>query len=289
MLKRLFLLWLIMAALIVPAFGRNGPAPKRSFTFVEFWNNLTYYDTNIEKKGFASLLGRLEGKLGLNLFNSPLQLYGVYYSAISQNDSYWNNPLYSGVGVRYVPLESYAAQGWMDEWLRGLKIYVETLNASYYKNSASAEAAGLNNQDTRYGLEVWHEWNLDKPDRDVPWAELWAKLGFRSTNFTATDFNSYILYLQPKVGRHIGKGVGAYLRLDLTYSGKDDYWLNVADYGVGVRFDPWREGSGVNDLLRKFNMYVEFLAVTYLKDRPTDSNKEVSSDVRFGIDFSYGR
>jgi hypothetical protein len=36
-------------------------------------------------------------------------------------------------------------------------------------------------------------------------------------------------------------------------------------------------------------MFAEVLGVSYLKDEPTDLNNKVDSDVRFGIEFSYGR
>jgi len=284
-------LCLILGAIFVfssLAFAEEGP-PKRPGAFIELWNNAAYYDTNLERKGFSSILARYEGKLGINAFNSPLQIYGVYYGAASQNQSYWNNAIYAGAGVRFKPFESYPASSWQNEWIRGIKIYTEGLSSTYLQNKASAEAAGLKTTDTRYGLEVWHEWNLDDPVESVPWGELWGKLGFRSTNFTATAFDTYILYLQPKVGRHLGRGIETYLRADLTYSQRSDYWLNVLDYGAGLRFEPFRKRGSKEDIFRKFRMFAEIVFVSYLKDKPSTANQEVSSDVRFGIDFSHGR
>lgn len=269
--------------------ARAEPAAERPLTFTELWNNVSYYDTNVEKKGFASLLGRFEGKIGYNLLNSPLQAYGVYYTAMSQSPDYWDNSLFAGIGARYKPFESYQSAGWQDAWVGNLKIFVESLSASYYKDAASAEAAGLKKTDLRVGLDLWQEWNLDNPDEQLPWGELWTNLSWRSTNFTTAESNNPILYFQPKIGRHLGKGVELYLRGDLTYSVGNEYWLNVADYGVGVRIEPWRAAPAASDLFKKFKMFVEVLGVSYLKDKPTDPNKEVTSDVRFGIDFSYGR
>jgi hypothetical protein len=274
--------------------ARNGPPAPRPLYFAELWNNVAYYDTNLEKKGFASFLGRFEGKLGLNLFNSPLQVYGVYYATVSQSEDYWNNPVFYGAGARFKPMENYGGSGWADEWLRDVKIFAESLAARYLKDEASAEASGLADKDTRYGIDVWHEWNLDRADESVPWGEIWLNLSSRKTNFgwESGGFNEWVLYFQPKFGRHLGSGVQAYLRADVTMSGKegpDYYFLNVADYGIGIRFEPWRQDGTENDLLRKFKMFAEVLAVSYLKDKPADPNKEVSTDARFGIDFSFGR
>ena len=59
--------------------------------FLESWNNIAYYDTNNEQKNFSSLLGHIEGKLGLYLFDTPVQLYGAYYCTASQSPNYWDN------------------------------------------------------------------------------------------------------------------------------------------------------------------------------------------------------
>ena len=239
--------------------------------FGEFWNNISYYDTNIEKKGFSSVLGRFEGKLGLFLFDTPFQIYGAYYAMSSQSPSYWNNAVYYGPGIRIM--------------IRDVKIFAESLSSSFLKDIVSGEAN--KRTDTRYGIDLWHEWNLDNPDISNFWGELWANLSYRNTNFgwEPTGFNNWILYFQPKIGRHLGRGIEMYLKGDITASGKqgvDYYFLNIADYGVGIRFEPWRDTT-------KFKMFAEILSVSYLKDKPADLTKTVSSDVRFGIDFSFGR
>lgn len=284
---RIWLLVIIWSLVVGPWPGRRWSlvvAQVRPFT--ELWNNAAYYDTNIERKGFASLLARYEGKLGVYLFDTPLQIYGVYYGVGSQDENHWNNAIYYGAGARFKPFEKYEGFGWQDEWIRDIKVFGESLSSTYLKDIASGEAN--KRADVRYGLDLWHEWNLDKPNEEIPWGELWANLSYRSTNFSWRDFNDYILYFQPKIGKHLGRGAEIYLRGDLTYSGKNDYWLNVVDYGVGLRFEPWRK-SPANDLLRKFKMFVEVLSVSYLKNKPDTPNKTVNSDVRFGIDFSYGR
>lgn len=285
-MKRIFLL-IIIVSFFLPRAAISQPK-----VFSELWNNAAYYQTNLEKKNFTGILARYEGKLGYSLFDSAWQTYLVYYGSVSQNRDYWNNSFFYGIGTRYRPFQSYKASGWQDAWIPAVKVYLESLTATYWQGAASAESAGLATSDLRYGLEVWHEWNLDNVNPDLPWAELWANLSFRSTNFGWEDFNNYILYVQPKLGRHLGNGIEAYLRADVTISGRSGtsyYFLNTADYGVGFRVEPWRNVAGANELFRKFKMYVELLGVSYLKDKPTDPNKVVSSDVRFGVDFSYGR
>jgi hypothetical protein len=258
-------------------------------TFTELWNNFAFYDTNLERRGFSSSLARFEGKFGISLFNSPLQIYGAYYGISSQTADYFNNSLFAGGGVRFKPFGSFKGTGWQNEWLSGVKLFAESLSSSYFKGSASAEAANLAKTDRRYGFDLWHEWNLDKANENLPWGELWANLSYRETNFGWEPFNEYVFYFQPKIGKHLGRGVEPYLRAGVVVSGKQGpsyYFLNVADYGVGIRFEPWRKSEDPNELLRKFKMFVEVLGSAYLKDKPAGA---VNSDVRLGIDFSYGR
>jgi len=280
--------FVVLLLLVGPCIAATGEAGGIS-PFLESWNNIAYYGTNVERQGFSSLLGQLQGKVGLTLFAVPLQVYGAYYCTASQSPDYWDNCLFYGPGIRFRPLANYPPQGWLDAWLPDLKIFVESLSASYLKDAASGE---VNRRiDLRYGFDLWHEWNLDKPDYSQFWGELWSNLSYRSTNFSWTDFNGDIFYFQPKLGRHLGNGIEAYLKADLTMSSKNDYWLNVGDYGLGLRFEPWRSAYKADEdsLLKKFKMFAEVLGVSYLKDKPTDPQKTVASDVRFGIDFSYGR
>jgi len=292
-MKRKIILGLILLFLCQRlAWGEEKVGPKPPLTFIELWNTVAYYDTNLEKKGFASLLGRYEGKVGLNVLDFPLQIYGVYYGVSSQNTDYFDNSIFSGAGLRFRPFDKLRTTGWYNEWLKDVKIFVESLSASYQKNVASAE--GLSKTDLRAGIDLWHEWNLDNPDEKLPWGELWMNWSYRDTNFgwDPNGFKNYVFRFQPKIGRYLGTGIEIYLRSDLTLSGKegpDYYFLNVADYGFGLRLEPWRNTSNLNDLLRKLKIYVEVLGVSYLRDKPTDTTKQVPSDVRFGVDCSYGR
>ncbi|MFA6169187.1 MAG: hypothetical protein WC772_00240 [Candidatus Margulisiibacteriota bacterium] len=257
--------------------------------FAELWNNLAYYSTNIEQQDFSSLLLRYEGKVGFNLDDSPFDLYAVYYGTASQTSDYWDNSLFAGLGFRFRPFYNYKPGDWTNEWLPDVKIFAESLSASYQKNAGAAEAAGLPKNDTRYGFELWHVWNLDKPNPNDYWGELWTNLSFRTTSFTATDFNDWLFYFQPKLGRHLGRGIEPYIKADVTYSNKNYYWQNVADYGIGIRFEPWRNTASDDSILKKLKIFAEVLTVSYLKDKPPTAQQTVSTDIRFGIDLSIGR
>ena len=268
----------------------NGTTAAQSLLFLEMWNNVAFYDTNLEKQRFASVLGRFEGKVGFNLFHYPIQTYVAYYGVASQSEDYWDNNVYSGGGVRLLPFRDFQGTSWANEWIKGVKIFYEGLGSSYFKNKVSAEA--LADTDTRYGIEIWHEWNLAEPNFGAPWGELWLKYAFHQTNFGWEPFESWVVYFQPKLGIFLSKEIQAYLKTDITYSGMGGAsysFLNIADYGVGVRFVPWQTIGKSEDLLKNFRMFAEILGVSYLDVPPTNPVNNVSSDVRFGVEFSYGR
>lgn len=265
---------------------------ESSPTFAEIWNNVAYYDTNLEKKRFAMLLDRFEGKAGVNLGRVPAQLYGVIYLVTSQDENYWNNSAFYGGGARLFPFKYYQGKTWANQWLKGVRVFIESLTSNYQKDASTAKANNLAINDTRWGIEVWHKWNLDQPDMSYPWGELWANLSHRQSNFDSTDFEGYLLYFQPKFGMHLGQGIEPYLRYDLALSARAKttyYYYNIADYGFGVRFAPWRGSTEAMEVFKEFKMYAEVLNVNYLKTQPTDLSKKVSSDVKFGVEFSYGR
>ena len=94
------------------------------------------------------------------------------------------------------------------------------------------------------------------------------------------------------MGFYLSELIKPYLCLNVTASpreGASYSFLNVADYGVGVRFEPFRHLGNKQDIFHKFMMFAEVVGVSYLKDKPTEVNKQVSKDVRFGAEFSYGR
>jgi len=286
---RLLITFCVLLSVSTPLFAQTNDAPQDETFFVETWNRIGYYDTNLERKRFAKMVGRSETKLGFNILQFPVQAYGVYYGVVSQDAAYWNNSLFSGGGIRFIPFRDFKGTHWVNEWLKGTRFYYETLSSSYMVNGDQAQAAGLYTTDVRNGIEVYHEWNLDNPDETKPWAEMWGNLSYRSTNFTSWETGSRVLYLQPKFGIHLGGGIGVYLLADVISSTDDSYWLNTTDYGVGIRFEPWRQTGAPNDLFRKFKMFLEAVGLSYTKDRPTDPNNDVTSDVRFGVEFTYGR
>lgn len=275
--------------IISPSLGELTP-------WVDIWANSAYLTTNGERNNFNSFLLRSEGKAGIRLAEDvaglALDPYLAYYGVTSQDKDYWNNNVALGGGVRLMPFLNYQGTDWTNEWFKDIKIFAEALRLTILNDQSIADRDRVKLNDARFGLDAWHEWNLKEIDPKVPWAEVWGNLSYRQTNFIAeannfpnNQFNTYLLYLQTKWGMHLGGGIRPYLCSYLTYSGASKSWLNSFFYGIGLRMEPFREQNDPPEILRKFKMFVEVLGVSWLKE----NEGRPISDLRFGIDFTFGR
>lgn len=260
--------------------------------WADVWTNLANYSTNGERSNFNSFVLRSEGKFGFHLptglANFNLDPYVAYYGVYSQDKNYWNNELAYGGGLRFYPFTNFVGDNWANEWIRDVKVFVETLNLMVLQDKTNATNNEVKTTDFRVGLDLWHEWNMKEPDNKYPWAEVWGNLSYRDTNFIdkyIPRFKTYLLFLHTKLGVHLAGGVRPYLATDLTMSSRPEAWYNSLYYGAGVRFEPFREQKDPPEILRKFKMFVEVMGISWLQQR----DSRPTSDMRFGIDFTYGR
>jgi len=302
-IKVIFLCLLILLISSSQSFGAKFMEP-----WADIWTNVAQYETNAEKMDFKSIVGRVEARIGIHLLplwgETTLKPYFAYLGVSSQDNAYWNNSGASGGGVRFKPFLGYRANAWYDEWIKDLRIFGEVLSITYYSEKEKAESEGKPVTDTRAGLDLWHEWNQFRPEDPtstpnpaLPWAEVWANLSYRTTNFYEEEFNDFIFYLQPKIGVQsdildTGASIEPYLRMDLVLSGKGkEYaWLNHIDYGAGIRVRPFKQGNFFgNNLpwLSKLKIFAEMISISWTKGKDYETRPD--TDFRFGIDFTYGR
>jgi hypothetical protein len=295
--------------IILLAFARQSSA----FQFLEPWGyvwlNGAHYKTNLERNDFNSDLLRGETKVGVDILplwaDAAVEPYYVFYGVSSVDKHSWNNNGINGLGVQVKPLKGISAV----DWLQDFKILYESLYIRWSNNDESDPNDKPENNyvnDYRVGAEIWHTWNQPVPsvaeDRSKLWGELWAHVSYRNTNFgyeriLDQRFDNYILFFQPKVGIFLPRlfdnlSFEPYLKLDLMISGKNYYYLNMLDYGAGLRFRPLESGNlfGMNvEPLKKLKFFAEMLAVAYLKDRPPTGTDFITYDFRVGVDFDYGR
>jgi len=289
---------LVISALLFSCAGTSF-----AFELFEPWGYVWLYganhQTNIERDDFNSLVGRVEARIGVDLLplwaQASLQPYVAYYGVMSSDEHSWNNNGVTGFGFQVMPLLGVDAVG----WLQDLKVYWESVSIQYTGRDESDPIDNpdvLEDTDTRFGLEIWHKWNqpaqYSVENRQLLWGELWGQFSFRETNFGYGRFDTYMFYLQPKFGFYGWMlfntlSFEPYFKADLVMSGKDFAYQNNIAYGAGLRLRPFHGGTLFNldvRALKEFKLFIEALAVTYLKD-----TSEVSHDFRFGFDFSLGR
>jgi len=263
------------------------------------WINGGYHRTNAEREDFDSALGRVEAKIGLAILplwnNAALQAYLAYYGVYSEEPHSWNNNDVSGVGIQVMPLLGMNDLG----WLQDLTVFYEELSINWTnsdEDDINDNTDYLEETDTRFGVELWHEWNQPSThkveNRDMLWAELWTSLSYRETNFGYEEFEDFVFFFQPKIGMYsfvFFKNISLepYFKVDLVSSGKEyPYYNNVAP-GIGLRIRPFVSGyvgGQKMTALRKLKFFVEILQVSYLKERGP-----VDYDFRIGIDLNIGR
>jgi len=303
-MKKLIILFLCLIALV--SFGGKSFGQEFLEPWADIWANIAAYETNAERKEFKSTVGRLDARVGvyaLPLFGETwLKPYVAYVGVMSNEESFWNNNGAIGFGARFKPFKRYQASSWNDEWVKDLRVYAELLSISYYSQQDIPEGEGRPTTDTRAGLELWHEWNQFSPDNpsvlpdpNVPWAEVWSNLSFRTSNFQDDEFSDYIFYYQQKLGVQsdigdTGVALEPYLRFDLAVCGKDYDWLNHFDYGAGLRVRPFKLGSAFGSkipALSKLKVFVEIMSISWTRGKSTEDRPD--NDFRFGIDFTFGR
>lgn len=273
-----------------------GTAKAEIIPWTDLWTNAAYHSTNGERNNFNSFVLRSEGKFGIRIAEGTtgvaIDPYLAYYGVLSQDLNYWNNNVAVGAGIRVLPFLSYQGTGWQNEWINDVKFFVEALSLSVFNDQSTATRDKVHTSDSRIGIDVWHEWNLKEIDPNVPWAEVWGNLAYRDTNFFAeannfsgNQFRTFLLNLQAKCGMHLGGGIRPYLATYLISSGASKSWLNNLYYGAGLRMEPFREQKDSPDILRKFKMFIEVLSVAWLKE----SEGRPSTDLRFGVDLTFGR
>jgi hypothetical protein len=248
------------------------------------WTQGSFYKTNSERNNFNSVLARSEGRLGFNVKQFPLKPYFVYLLAYSQDENYWNNNAAFGLGVRAYPFSSYQPTTFADEWIKDIKFFLEAMTLTFIKDRETASANNVRTYDYRAGLDLWHEWNQKDPNYSAPWAEIWADLSYRATDFYQDDFSTFLLDIQHKFGVYMGI-LKPYLKIDLRMGGREEPWWNYIFYGGGFRFEPFRSEKEPNPWLEKFKMFFELYGIAWIKEkdsRPVD-------DMKFGVEFTFGR
>ncbi|NQU18489.1 MAG: hypothetical protein HQ564_10565 [Candidatus Saganbacteria bacterium] len=252
--------------------------------FIDTWNRGGYFTTNTEIKNFNAVLGRSEIRAGIFLTDDledipPIGPYYVSLLVTSKDPNYWNNQLATGYGVRILPFVNYEGTNWADEWIKDIKVFAEILTLTNLVDDSTAIANGVPTTDKRVGLDLYHEWNQDKIDKNIPWTDIWANISIRSTNLHQDWRHNYLLRYLQKTGWHMEDNLMPYLKAELFASGLTQPWWNNLQLGAGLDVAPFKDDK--ESLLNKLKIYIEYTSIIWYKE----SDSRPQSDFRFGVEY----
>ena len=290
------------------------PVPSRSqiTPWIDIWGDTAQLDNHFES-GFAqgrkpSLLARTTTRMGIRIPGSHpstvLMPYLVATGNYSVDRNNWNNIYATGYGIRIFPFLTMQVSDSRLAFLPDTRLYWEQLFANYFKDRDNAKdrdtALANPSRDDRIGVEIWHEWNERDPaqpnkpfDKTDSWTELWADISYRETNFTSPPLRNTITSFQLRRGFYVNAPVGIiepYGVINGVNSGATDFFLNNLQFGMGMRYHPFRYATnvqGLTALAAKARIFVEILTISYTKNRPAAGTP--TTDFRFGVELAIGR
>jgi len=221
--------------------------------------------------------------LWLNREQSFAPYISIIPSLTSEGEFWWQKNAQFALGFQWYFFST------KNPYFRGIRLYSLLAYRNYF---SKPEGADSQDTDLQLGADYYYD-NLF--DRETLVSALWSNGGYRKSNFSFKDYNSFLWMGNVKIGLKTSGSqriLMGYLVFEWTYAPKykGHWWENFFRTGVGVRFYPWakKRESFAEDFLRRFNLYAEFLHnAAWLGDSPVTGAVE-KSDFRIGIGFSTG-
>ena len=204
-------------------------------------------------------------------------------SFTTESEFWWQKNAQFAAGLQWYPFSA------NNRYFRGIRLYSLAAFRHFF-----SEPDGVDQQDT--DIQIGADYYFDNLfDKGILASAIWSNAGFRKTNFSFDDYNTFLWMGNIKTGIKIQdskKILMGYFVLEWTYAPKYDerWWENFIRTGAGVRFYPWvKQGESFgSDFLRRFHVYAEFLYnAAWLGNSPLDGSVE-KYDFRIGLGFSTG-
>lgn len=200
---------------------------------------------------------------------------------------WWQRNIQTAVGGQWYPFSCF------DELkpLRSIRFYAMYLQRDFYDLPADQDPI---DEDVQIGLDYYYD---DYFSESWLGASVWTRLAYSKTAFAFDDYNAISWVGSAKVGPKAEVPVPWGRSLVHTYlvgewgivdqKHKDRFWENFARGGVGVRLYPKidSEGNILKDLVKRFNIYAEYIAINeWLGDEPVADISD--TDFRIGVSYS---
>jgi hypothetical protein len=267
------------------------------------FGEVTYRRTNFYQEGYDFFGGWAEARIALRNLAAAGDVVGVSpfvkWVATLTNHTQLpeENTFVYGVGIeiRFFPLPGILKKGLLIGWLKQIRLYGEHLQVEFLKRDVGP---WIPRKDWRFGAEIWREFNVELGARSINpssfadrlWAELWADIDWKKSNFFLRSFNSWTTGSHICIGARYPKVV-AYKDIFLMPYAIFEHltsqwrfpWQNRCLGGVGLRVMPFPHS--LSDWIRRLKIFAEYIwAVGYLDDSPLPGTPD--HDWRVGINFS---
>jgi len=256
------------------------------------YSRYNFNDVSIPYDGFDSWM---ELKFafypyGKNIDNKE-NIFSYYLDMVpswsSDSEFWWQKNIQFGIGAQLYPFKNILkSEGYLYSLLNGVRLYGVYLWRDYYDEPKNEE---YKTNDIQAGADIYYD-NIFTEDFIT--VVLWSNAGYRHTNFSMNNYDTFLWTGNLKVGKYFGEKIGFFPHVvtDWTYVPKfDERWYeNFIRMGLGIQLYPVpnQEGKGIySNFLKRLNIYVETLHnVAWLGDQPPNSVKDI--DFRIGINFS---
>lgn len=296
---------LLLFALLAPAPIQADDEQAKSLSVeTQFLGDISYRSTDFSRVDYESVVGWTELRAVLRykaLVNDRVLrsfLFEPYVKgtlAASENSYFWENNFAYGPGLENRFLEEVTG---LDDsriaWMKNIRLYVEYLAISYGDVEIEKDTP---DHDLRAGIDLWKEWNIPPlTARSNIWGEVWGNASWRETNFSKSDYQTYVCGLMGRVGPRFSAPVVEsegilldllpYVILEASTTGTANFWENGYSAGGGVRLMPVFKWGKDRDQQLILRIYAEWLTnLGYFKGEADPETPD--HDVRVGINFSY--
>lgn len=286
------------------AFSEDGASEEKYKFDFQGEGHYSHYNFTDIKKPYDGFDAWAEIKLAYWIgSNEQFSVYARVIPTYSSEEEFWwqkNNQL--GVGFQWYPTNTFSpkqklkpGEKWEDPFraYRGIRFYALYAWSNYYDKP---EGQDSEDSDIQIGADYYYD-NLKDITKPSLAAIVWSNAGYRQTNFSLDDYNTFLWTGNIKVGSAIplleSSILLPYVLTDWTYVPRyeDRWWENYIRLGAGLKWYPtYLSYSDISqdyleNILKRFNIYVEVLHNTaWLGDDPTDDVEK--TDYRIGFAFS---
>lgn len=226
-------------------------------------------------------------ELKLAYWMNNTKSFGPYLSIIpvftTISEFWWQKNAQIAGGLQLYPFPQ------KNRYLRSVRFFALLAWRTYFDQPDDAKQE---DKDIQIGADYYYD-NLFENRKLI--AIIWSNAGFRKTNFSLENYNTFLLMGNIKFGIKVQPNSSlllGYFFTEWTYvpKYKERWWENFIRLGGGIRIYPKTDKTNnlLSDILKRFHVYVEVVNnVAWLGNQPYLKDMK-RTDFRIGLGFSTG-